>query len=59
MGKIRREESKYVDLPKLYAFRSEREKEIMLNNNFRRVNAEISDLVDMLLCKKNDTRTDI
>ena len=59
MGKIRREEAKYVDLPKLYAFRSEREKEIMLNNNFRRVNTEISDLVDMLLCKKKDTRTDI
>ena len=59
MGKIRSEESKYVDLPKLYAFRSEREKEIMLNNNFRRVNTEISDLVDMLLCRKKDDKADV
>lgn len=55
MGKIKREESLYKELPKLYAFRNEREKEIMLNANFRRVNQEVQDLVDMLLGRTPST----
>ena len=41
MEKIKQEESFYVDLPKIYSFASEREKEIMLNRNFKRVNEEL------------------
>jgi len=36
MEKIKHEESFYVDLPKIYTFASEREKEIILNRNFKR-----------------------
>ena len=45
MGKIKREETHYQDLPKIYAFKSQRDKEIMLNRNFCRINAEIDQLV--------------
>ena len=50
MEKIK-EESFYVDLPKIYTFASEREKEIMLNRNFKRVNEEIERMVNELLGK--------
>ena len=49
MGKIRREESRYVELPKIYAFKSQRDKEIMLNRNFARVNREIDEMIKSLL----------
>ena len=49
MGKIRREESHYVELPKIYAFKSQRDKEIMLNRNFKKVNDEIESMIRMLL----------
>ena len=51
MEKIKQEESFYVDLPKIYSFSSEREKEIMLNRNFKRVNEEIERMVNELLGK--------
>ena len=51
MEKIKQEESFYVDLPKIYSFASEREKEIMLNRNFKRVNEEIERMVNELLGK--------
>ena len=47
--KIKQEESFCVDLPKIYAFNSEREKEIMLNRNFKRVNDEVEMMVNELL----------
>ena len=40
-----------IDLPKIYTFASEREKEIMLNRNFMRVNEEIERMVNELLGK--------
>ena len=49
MEKIKQEESLYVNLPKIYAFASEREKEIMLNRNFKRVNQEVEQMVNELL----------
>ena len=49
MCKIRREESRYVDLPKIYAFKSQRDKEIMLNRNFARINREIDEMIKSLL----------
>jgi len=49
MGKIKREEAQYVDLPKLYTFKSVRDKEIMLNRNFTRVNKDIDNLIKSLL----------
>ena len=56
MEKIKLEESFYVELPKKYAFASEKEKEIMLNRNFKRVNEEIDQMISELLGKtvKND-----
>ena len=49
MKKIKEEEEHYVPLPKIYEFKNDREKEIMLNRNFKRVNQEIEDMVKELL----------
>lgn len=49
MDRIRDEESRYQELPKIYAFDSDREKEILLNRNFNRVNQEVEDMVAELL----------
>ena len=49
MKKIKREEEHYVPLPKIYEFKNDREKEIMLNRNFKRVNQEVEDMVKELL----------
>lgn len=49
MGKIKREEAQYKELPKIYAFKSARDKEIMLNRNFSRVNDEVESMIQMLL----------
>ncbi|MDE6089988.1 MAG: type IV secretory system conjugative DNA transfer family protein [Duncaniella sp.] len=49
MKKIKDEESHYVDLPKIYEFKNDREKEIMLNRNFKRVNQEVEAMVKELL----------
>ncbi len=49
MKKIKDEESNYVDLPKIYEFKDDREKEIMLNRNFKRVNQEVDAMVKELL----------
>ncbi|MCH5236488.1 MAG: type IV secretory system conjugative DNA transfer family protein [Muribaculaceae bacterium] len=46
MGKIKLEESKYVDLPKIYSFKSKRDKEIALNRNFKRVNNDVKRLIE-------------
>ncbi|MDE6717451.1 MAG: type IV secretory system conjugative DNA transfer family protein [Muribaculaceae bacterium] len=49
MKAIKDEENHYVELPKLYEFRNAREKEIMLNRNFKRVNHEVETMVKELL----------
>ena len=49
MKKIKTEEDYYVALPKIYEFKNDREKEIMLNRNFKRVNQEVEDMVKELL----------
>ena len=49
MKKIKDEENHYVDPPKIYAFRDDWEKEIMLNRNFKRVNQEVDAMVKELL----------
>ena len=49
MKKIKEEEEHYVALPKIYEFKNDREKEIMLNRNFKRVNQEVEDMVKELL----------
>lgn len=51
MKKIKDEESHYVELPKIYEFRDEREKEIMLNRNFKRVNQEVDEIIRVLAGK--------
>ena len=49
MKKIKDEEDHYVPLPKIYEFTNDREKEIMLNRNFKRVNDEVEKMVKELL----------
>ena len=49
MKKIKNEEDHYVPLPKIYEFKNDREKEIMLNRNFKRVNDEVEKMVNELL----------
>lgn len=46
MGAIKNEESKYVELPRIYSFKDQRTKEIILNRNFKRVNDEVTDLIN-------------
>lgn len=54
MAKIKKEESLYRDLPKIYAFKNQRDKEIMLNRNFQRVNDEVDRMIADILGKKVD-----
>ena len=54
MEKIKQEEFYYVDLPNIYAFTSEREKEVMLNRNFKRVNDEVKAMINELLGKTTE-----
>ena len=49
MDEIKKEESLYVDIPKLYNFGTQREKEVILNRNFKRVNQEVAQLVKEIL----------
>ena len=42
-------EKHYVPLPKIYEFKNDKEKEILLNRNFKRVNQEVEDMVKELL----------
>ena len=49
MKKIKEEEDHYVPLPKIYEFKNDREKEIMLNRNFKRVNEEVEKMIKELL----------
>jgi hypothetical protein len=51
MGKIKKEEKYYQNLPKMYNFASDKEKEIMLNRNFKRVNDEVEAMIFELLGK--------
>lgn len=46
---IAAEEKRYVELPKIYQFKSKREKELLLNRNFMRVNRETKALIDDVL----------
>lgn len=49
MKKIKDEEKNYMALPKIYEFKNDKEKEILLNRNFKRVNQEVEDMVKELL----------
>ena len=51
MDEIKQEEAHYVELPKIYEFKDEREKEIMLNRNFKRVNQEVEEIIRVLAGK--------
>ena len=51
MAQIKQEERLYADLPKIYQFASDREKEIMLGRNFKRVNDEVDAMIAELLGK--------
>ena len=51
MEQIKQEESLYAELPKIYQFASNREKEIMMGRNFKRVNDEVDAMIAELLGK--------
>lgn len=51
MERIKKEESRYVDLPKICIFADGVQKEIELNRNFKRINDEITRLIQELLGK--------
>ncbi len=48
-NKIKNEEKHYQDLPKIYKFASETEKEIVLTKNFNRINQEVQSIIEELL----------
>ena len=49
MKAIKAEEDQYRELPKMYKFASDREREIMLNKNFKRVNDEVDAMIKELV----------
>ena len=53
MERIKKEESKYVDLPKICIFATATQKEIELNRNFKRINDEITQLIKELIGKSS------
>lgn len=55
MDRIKDEQRHYVELPKIYSFKDDREKEILLNRNFKRVNKEVDMMVAELLGIINDS----
>lgn len=55
MDKIKKEEGFYRELPKKYHFKDNREKEIMLGRNFRRVNSEVDGIIEDLLNSKESS----
>lgn len=52
MERIKKEESCYVNLPKICIFANETQREIELNRNFKRINEEINNLIRSLLGKE-------
>lgn len=49
MEEIKKEEKNYVELPKLYNFANNEEKERILTENFRRINEEVREICDEIL----------
>lgn len=49
MAEIAAEEKAYVDLPKIYQFKDDDEKEVVLNRNFKRINDDIEKLIGQLM----------
>lgn len=52
MAQIKTEEGCYTELPKIYQFASQKEKEIMLQRNFHRINDEMDAMIAELLGKE-------
>ena len=52
MAQIKTEEGCYTELPKIYQFASQKEKEIMLQRNFHRINDEMDAMIAELLDKE-------
>lgn len=47
--KIKKEEEHYQDLPKIYTFADEEEKNLVLTKNFNRINKEVDDIIKELI----------
>lgn len=54
MKGIKKEEAQYQELPKIYRFGSAKEKEAILNNNFKRINKEVENLVFEILGNREE-----
>ena len=52
MELIKKEEEKYIDLPKIYDFGGDDKKEQILTNNYRRINDEVRKMCEYILQKK-------
>ena len=55
IDRIKNEESRYVNLPKICIFANSTQKDIELNKNFRRINEDIAGLIESLLGKSKNT----
>lgn len=53
MGAIKEEERHYVELPKFYTFRNEREKQELLAENFRKIRREVDEVCQKVLTNIN------
>jgi len=51
---IKREKSKYIELPTYYKFKSEKQKQTVLKKNWNRIFNEISDLLDEYYIEQTD-----
>ena len=54
MAAIKDEEAHYVELPKFYTFRNEREKQELLAENFRKIRREVDEVCQKVLSNINN-----
>lgn len=58
MEAIKREEKMYMDIPKFYSFKNDREKKEILDKNFKRIVNEVRQVCDAVL-NQSDSLTDL
>ena len=58
MEAIKREEKMYMDIPKFYSFKNDREKKEILDKNFKRIANEVRQVCDAVL-NQSDSLTDL
>lgn len=53
MDEIKKEEARYVPLPKFYTFKSRDERERILYKNFVQVGEDVKDMIAEIQCKNH------